>query len=206
MGERYPRWTYVVIFALLAIVVALAARALRDKKSDAVRSEAPAEKSAASADKDRQIADLGGEVADLRKTVEQNAARVKELESRLDETHKALASAQQKLKTAQKQTEKAAATAAARERSAVKTAASPPQPSVPPRRPVESATYEIVRDTAVLERPSSSAREVALIQRGTTINVVGAQGDWLEVRSKYGKPPGFVRREDAILKQAQNDR
>ena len=71
------------------------------------------------------------------------------------------------------------------------------------RRPPETGSYEVIRDTAVRERPSSSAREVALVQRGTIVNVVGSQGDWLEVRSKYGKPPGYIRRDDAMFRQAQ---
>jgi hypothetical protein len=60
-----------------------------------------------------------------------------------------------------------------------------------------------VRDTALLEKPSTSSREVALVQRGMTVNVVGAVGDWLEVHSKYGKPPGFIRRQDVTPKQVQ---
>jgi hypothetical protein len=38
-----------------------------------------------------------------------------------------------------------------------------------------------------------------------TINVVGSQGDWLQVRSKHGKPPGYIRRDDAMFRQAQGD-
>lgn len=200
MGERYPRWTYVVIFALLAIVVVLAARALKSRKVDGVGPAPRAEKSAeAPNDKERQIQDLNIELAQLRKDVEANSTRVQELESKLDATNKALAAAQQKLKVAQKPTERAAAQPAPREKTAAKSVPSAPPPA--PRRIAEAVSYEIIHDTAVLERPSPSAREVALIQRGTTVNVVGSQGDWLEVRSKYGKPPGYIRREDAILRQ-----
>jgi uncharacterized coiled-coil protein SlyX len=201
MGEKYPRWTYVVIFALLAIVVVLAARAL--KKNDKVENAAPPpEQSArALADKDRQIQELNGEIAQLRKDVEENSGKVKEMASNLDQANKALAAVQQKLKASQKQTERAAAQPVTRERTAAKSVLPSPPPA--PQRIAEAGTYEVIRDTAVLERPLSSAREVALIQRGTTVNVVGSQGDWLEVRSKYGKPPGYIRREDAILRQGQ---
>jgi chromosome segregation ATPase len=204
MGEKYPRWTYVVIFALLAIVVVLAARAL--KSHDKVENAAPPpEQSArALADKDRQIQELNGEIAQLRKDVEENSGKVKEMESKLDRANKALAAAQQKWKASQqKQTERAAAPPAARERTAAKSVEAFPPPAA--RRVAAAGSYEIIRDTAVLERPSASAREVALVQRGTIINVVGSQGDWLEVRSRYEKPPGFIRRDDARLKQGENE-
>jgi len=28
---------------------------------------------------------------------------------------------------------------------------------------------------------------------------VGSVGEWLEVRSKHGNPPGFIRRDDAMF-------
>ena len=112
MGEKYPRWTYVVIFALLAIVVVLTARAVVRKKGGSVE-PAPTESAGNStvddsAAKDQQIEALTGEVARLRKDVETNSSRTKELESKLEETNKVLAAAQQKLKVAQKQSERVA--------------------------------------------------------------------------------------------------
>jgi Tfp pilus assembly protein FimV len=220
MGDQHPRWTYVVIFALLAIVVVLTARLLVRMKNGAI---APSAEQAAknstetnSADKDRQILDFKGEVAELRKETEANSSRVKELEARLDETSKALAASQQKLKVAQKQGERVASAPAKSVAGRVEAAPSPPRDkanvkstasSPPPtwRRPAEPGSYEIIQDTAVLEKPSSSAREVALIQKGMTVNVVGSEGDWLQVRSKHGKPPGYIRRDDAMFRQAQGD-
>ena len=224
MGEKYPRWTFVAIFALLAIVVVLAAKTLRGKKSESVLSALPPEKSAKAlpdkdlADKDRQIQDLKSEIAELRKETEANSRRVKDLEAKLDETKKALSASQQKLKVAQKQPDRVAvapppaksaarnmdpAQSPARERTGTKNA----EPSPPPgwRRPAEPGAYEVIQDSAVLEKPSSSAREVALVQKGTTINVVGSQGEWLEVRTKHGKPPGYIRRDDAMFRQAQSN-
>ncbi|MGH7768850.1 MAG: hypothetical protein ACREQP_15495 [Candidatus Binatia bacterium] len=223
MGDKYPRWTYVAIFALLIIVVVLTARAVVRKKSGGV-AEPPAEQSAKisadqdSSGKEQQVQELRSEIAALRKEAEAKAKKARELESRLDETKKALSAAQQRLKVAQRQAERVAAappsarSAArsvepappqARERTVAKSAAPAPAPSG--RRPAEAGTYEIIRDTAVLEKPSVASREVALIQQGTAINVVGSQGEWLEVRSKHGKPPGYVRRDDAMLRQAQGD-
>jgi TolA-binding protein len=221
MGEKYPRWTYVVIFALLAIVVVLTARAVVRKTGGVVEPAAPIESAGNSAGndsaaKDQQIEALNGEVARLRKDVETNSSRTKELESRLDETKKALAAAQQKLKSAQKQSERVAAAstpaksaarnvepAPAKEKTVAKNAEPPPSSSR--RRPADPGTYEVIQDTAVLEKPSASAREVALLQKGMTVSVVGSQGDWLEVRSKRGNPPGFVRRDDAMFRQAQSE-
>lgn len=60
-------------------------------------------------------------------------------------------------------------------------------------------TYQTTRPTAVHEAPSASAKVVANIDSGVPINVVGSNGEWLEVRSKTGKPPGFVRSGDATL-------
>ena len=222
MGDKYPRWTYVVIFALLAIVIVMTARALVGKKSGDIASAPPVEQNAKdsigkdSAAKDRQILDLKSEVAELRKETEANSIRVKQLEARLDETGKALAAAQQKLIVAQKQGERVASAPAKsvarrveaapsppRDKAIVKTTESSPPPSW--KRPAEPGAYEIIQDTAVLQKPSSSAREVALIQKGTTVNVVGSAGDWLQVRSKHGKPPGYIRRDDAMFRQAQGD-
>ncbi|MBI2088091.1 MAG: hypothetical protein HYT78_05020 [Deltaproteobacteria bacterium] len=40
---------------------------------------------------------------------------------------------------------------------------------------------------------------MATIRQGTRVTVVGSRGEWLEVRSKHGNPPGFIPREDAML-------
>jgi membrane protein implicated in regulation of membrane protease activity len=63
----------------------------------------------------------------------------------------------------------------------------------------EMRFYETVRNTAVFEEPSASSRKVATIPNGSKVRVVGSTGDWLEVRSKQGRPPGFIRTDDAVL-------
>jgi TolA-binding protein len=229
MGERYPRWTYVVIFALLVIVAVLSVRALRGKsiQTTAITPEkaAPDQKTAQQptaqreVENDRRIEDLNNEIATLRKENDDNTARVRELQAQLADSSKALAAAQQKLKVAQRQAERppaappreknlASKTAPAPPPPQTQTAQAPPPPSPPPqpqRRVDEAGQYEVLRDTALLEKPSTSSREVALVQRGMTVNVVAAVGDWLEVRSKYGKPPGYIRRQDVAPKQAQGN-
>jgi hypothetical protein len=216
MGERYPRWTYVVIFALLVIVAVLSVRALRGKRSQtvAIQPEQGIQSDARAVQRDveseRRVEELNNEIAALRKQNEENASRVQQLETKLADTSKALVAAQQKLKVTQWQADRPAPAASAREKTlASRTPAAPPAQAPPPatqptpRRVDEAGAYEVVRDTALLEKPSTSSREVALVQRGMTVNVVGAVGDWLEVHSKYGKPPGFIRRQDVTPKQVQ---
>ena len=219
MGEKYPRWTYVVIFALLVIVVVLSVRALRGKRTQTAvitpaettaRSAAPSDEKTVQRDveNERRIEELNNEITALRKQNEENASRVQELEAKLAEASKTLSAAQQKLKTAQRQAERSTAAApSTREKAlASRAPAAPPPPASPSRRTDDAGAYEVVRDTALLEKPSSSSREVALVQRGMIVNVVASVGDWLEVRSKYGKPTGFIRRQDVTPKRQEENR
>ncbi len=73
-----------------------------------------------------------------------------------------------------------------------------------PNRPSPAGTYEIIRSTSVFEQPSDSSRKVSVIIRGVKVVVVGSTGDWLEVRSKRGNPPGFIRRDDAMFIERRN--
>ncbi len=67
------------------------------------------------------------------------------------------------------------------------------------RRPAVPGVYETVKSTAVYEQPSVSSRILSRIGRGTRVNVVQTDGDWLQVVSKRGNPPGFILRDDAML-------
>jgi hypothetical protein len=71
-------------------------------------------------------------------------------------------------------------------------------PAPASRNMAAARTYEAVRDTQVYEKPSASSKVVASIPRGYTVTVVGSTGNWLEVRSKSGNPPGFIRRSDVL--------
>jgi TolA-binding protein len=225
--ESYPRWTYVVIFTLLVVVAVLSVRALRKKTAAPIaiapmENSAPPQESASQADKqdnqaaqrdadnERRVQELTTDVERLRKENAANTGRVKELEAKLADARSELAAAQQKLKAAQKQLAHAPAPAAPPPRDRAVASAPPPPaaappPQAPPRRATEAGQYEVVRDTALLEKPSSSAREVALVQRGIIVNVVSSIGDWYEVRSKYGKPPGYIRRDDVTPKPTQSE-
>jgi hypothetical protein len=67
------------------------------------------------------------------------------------------------------------------------------------RRTTEPGVYETTQATSVYENPSPGSRVISQISRGTRINVVSSAGDWLEVRSKHGNPPGYVRSTNARL-------
>jgi hypothetical protein len=76
------------------------------------------------------------------------------------------------------------------------TAPSLPAPAAA-RRAAEPGLYEITQATSVYENPSPGARVISQIGRGIRINVVNSSGEWLEVRSKHGNPPGYVRADNA---------
>ena len=65
------------------------------------------------------------------------------------------------------------------------------------RRASGAGAYETRDSTPLFELPSSSSRVVANIPAGTRVEVVSSKGDWLEVHSRRGNPPGFIRRQDA---------
>jgi len=79
----------------------------------------------------------------------------------------------------------------------------PAAPAVVSRR--TAGTYQTVRDTSVYASPTASSRVVASIPRGFKVTVVGSTGNWLEVRSATGKPPGFIRRSDALPQVARSE-
>lgn len=58
--------------------------------------------------------------------------------------------------------------------------------------------YEVTTSAAVYEKPNQKARQVATIQRGTRVNVINVMGDWLEIRSRHERPPGFIRKNSAV--------
>jgi SH3 domain-containing protein/zinc ribbon protein len=80
-----------------------------------------------------------------------------------------------------------------------------PQAPIPASRGGAAAgIYETRRATTLYEEPSASAKTVATIPAGTPVNVVSSTGDWLEVHSKRGNPPGYIRRDDATFIEKSN--
>lgn len=76
-----------------------------------------------------------------------------------------------------------------------RSASKPPAPAS--RR--AAGIYQTTRSATVFESASASSQVVANIPAGTRLDVVSAKGEWLEVHSRRGNPPGFIRREDAAL-------
>lgn len=71
------------------------------------------------------------------------------------------------------------------------------QPAEPPRPSAVAGVYEVIRTTSVFSEPRENSRRVAQVEAGTRVNVVDARGDWLEVRSRQGRPPGFIKKDAA---------
>ena len=78
-----------------------------------------------------------------------------------------------------------------------------PEPAAKPPIKVKAAprlrgAFQTVRPTQVFSGPSESSALIANIGQGMKLNVVDSKDGWLEIRSKHGRPPGFVRQEAAV--------
>jgi hypothetical protein len=71
------------------------------------------------------------------------------------------------------------------------------RPSIEPVARVRG-TFQTVRPTQVFSEPSEDSALVASIAKGVRLNVVDSREGWLEIRSKHGRPPGFIRRDEAV--------
>jgi len=58
--------------------------------------------------------------------------------------------------------------------------------------------FQTVRPTQVFRGPSEESELITDIGKGTKVNVVDSRDGWLEIRSKQGRPPGFIRQEAAV--------
>jgi hypothetical protein len=160
-----------------------------------------AEQAKAVQEKDQKIQSLETQLSQLRQQHQGNSSQIDELKAKLDESQKDLASTRRKLSEANREVERLASSRVApAPRSSARIADPlPPKPSTASRRSAEAGIYETLRQTTVYEEPSSSARPVAQIGKGTEVTVVRSIGEWLEVRSKHGKPPGYIRPDDVKL-------
>jgi regulator of replication initiation timing len=59
-------------------------------------------------------------------------------------------------------------------------------------------SYEVIQPTRVFSAPRADSQLIANIEPGTQVNVVDSRDGWLEIRSKHGRPPGFIRKDAAI--------
>jgi hypothetical protein len=146
-------------------------------------------------EKNRQIEQLDSQIAQLRKELEGSSTEAAELRARLEKTDRALSSAQERSKSVSREGRGSTSPG----QPAGGTARAEPVPAGVGQKTAEPGSYEVIRTTTVFEGPSDSFRRVATITQGTRVNIVGSAGDWLEVRSKRGNPPGFINREDAMF-------
>jgi hypothetical protein len=149
--------------------------------------------------KEQMIQSQEAQLAQTRRQLDESSNQLAEIKTKLEESRKELALAQQRLKADTRRVDGLSASRSANVRRtaarAPDTVASLPQPVA--RRTAVAGVYETTRATSVYENPSSAARVISQIGSGTRINVVNSTGDWLEVRSKRGNPPGYVRSGDA---------
>ena len=151
-------------------------------------------------DREGRIKSLEEQLAQAREELKASTAQLEDFKSKLTVQEKSLATAQKQLKESRLDVERLASRSAAAPLPPVRPrepAASSPLPSPAPRRALEPGLYETVRSTAVYEEPLGSSRVLTRISGGTQITVVRSVGEWLEVRSKHGNPPGFIRSDDA---------
>ena len=151
--------------------------------------------------KDQMIQSQEEQLAKTRRQLDDDSNQLAEMKSKLEESRNQLSLTQQRLAAATRQIDHPT------KASQSPVAATPSRArdtSVANRPPTASRTaapgvYETTRMTPLHENPSASSRVIAQIDGGTRLNVVSSTGAWLEVRSKRGNPPGYVRSEDARL-------
>jgi hypothetical protein len=152
--------------------------------------------------KDQIIQTQEAQLAQTHQQLNENSNQLAEVRTKLDASQKELSLTQQRISATARQADRPNASRSPVVRRtasrAPDTAASLPQP-VAARRTAATGVYETTRPTSLYEDPSSSSRVISKIDSGTRINVISSAGGWLEVRSKRGNPPGYVRSDDAQL-------
>lgn len=153
----------------------------------------------AAQEKDDKIISLEEQLLHVRQQTQGNSSELEALKTKLAERQKDLAATRKRLTEANREIERLAARRVAPASRATSRPAEPSAPAAPSRRSAEPSLYETLRPTTVFEEPATSARILSRISKGTQVTVVRSVGDWLEIRSKQGNPPGFIRADDASL-------
>ena len=60
-----------------------------------------------------------------------------------------------------------------------------------------AGTYEVTRAGQVYAAPSEFSQRLGDIEPGTKVSVVDRRDGWLEIHSRHGRPPGFIRQNMA---------
>lgn len=157
-------------------------------------------------EKEQKIQALEGQLAQVRQELTDTSTQMTALKGKIEESEKELAAARQRLEVSSREIDRLTARRA--QSTPVPSSRSvdtvtPPAP-LPARRSAEPGLYEVLRPTAVHEDPTAGSRVVSQIRKGTKVTVVRSVGEWLEVRSKHGNPPGFILRDDAMFVSKAN--
>lgn len=209
------------ILALGLLVFALGVYLVGGNRERSDLSPVLAEQAKAVQERDQRIQSLEAQLQQLRKDRQGSSSQIEELKVKFEQTQKDLISTRRKFEESQKDLAStrrklfeanrevdrlASSRVASVPRPAARTPDPlPPQPSTAPsRRTAEPGTYETLRQTTVYEEPTNSARPVAQIGKGTEVTVVRSVGEWVEVRSKHGKPPGYIRSDEVRLLSRAN--
>jgi chromosome segregation ATPase len=72
------------------------------------------------------------------------------------------------------------------------------------RTPRVGGTYQITRASRVYARPTEFSQSIGDIEPGVKVSVVDSRDGWLEIHSKHGRPPGFIRSDVAARVSAQD--
>ena len=147
-------------------------------------------------EKNRKIQGLEAQIIHMRK---QAAEEFETIKARFDQSQRDLALVQRKLASAHQEIERLSLSRAAAVRPAPRSVngSSTRPPGARPIAALQPRTYEALRPTSIYDEPLPSARIVAKLAKGTQVTVVSSENGWLEIRSKHGRPPGFIRKEAA---------
>lgn len=152
-------------------------------------------------EKDATIKDLEAQLAQLRQEHQGTRSEIEELKAKLQESSNDVVEMRKKLADTNRQVETLAAlrnsgTPRPAARSIEQPAPATSAGSLRGRGGLEPGTYESARTASVYEAPASSSKIVTQISKGTQVTVVRSVGDWVEIRSKHGNPPGYIRADD----------
>lgn len=64
---------------------------------------------------------------------------------------------------------------------------------------VPSGTYRVITSTPLRGEPHADAAVITQLQPGIRVRVVGGVGDYLEVQSRKGNPPGYVHKQGVVF-------
>jgi len=67
----------------------------------------------------------------------------------------------------------------------------------------QGVAYRVLIPTSVYREPSEDSREILRLGTGTEVSVADVRGDWLRIHSRYGRPPGFIKKDTAAPVRSQ---